>query len=177
MEFAVIITDKYLVEIERANWVIHHSDAVCASLSDWHQRQFRRVEEGGNGLFTDVKKSQLTRAQVEAKALELIKRHCPERQCPIGGSSPHCDRDAMKKTMPHIYKYLSHRLVDVTSLHELCQRWSPGALKEFPKPPEQGRAHRAMTDIERSIEMLRWYRKHFLVPEVDIPEPGEALRS
>ena len=71
MEFAVIITDKHLVEIDRANWVIHHNQGVCASLSDWHQRQFRRVEEGGNGLFQDVMASNLTRAQVETKAMDV----------------------------------------------------------------------------------------------------------
>ena len=42
------------------------------------------------------------------------------------------------------YKYLSHQMIDTSGLHHLCQRLSPKALKDFPKPLDQTRAHRAM---------------------------------
>ena len=51
--------------------------------------------------------------------------------------------------------YLHYRVVDVSSIKELARRWYPRVY--FAAPPKTGN-HRALADIQESIEELRYYR-------------------
>lgn len=166
LEAAVIITDKELREIARGHWVIEHSAETLAGLSRWHQSNFGETSRGGNGLFDEVLgKSAKTKIQSEAEILNLIKAHCPERGCPLAGNSVHCDREVLRMEMPLVYRYLSHRIIDVSTIFSLADRWFPERLLIPPRPPKRRQAHRAMVDVEDSIEYLRWARKFlFLKP-------------
>jgi len=42
----------------------------------------------------------------------------------------------------------------------LCRRWKPDLIKGFKKHQK----HTAMADIIESVEELRYYREHFIVP-------------
>ncbi len=57
--------------------------------------------------------------------------------------------------------YLHYRVVDVSSIKELARRWYPRAY--FASPPKSGN-HRALADIQESIEELRYYRATVFVP-------------
>ena len=61
----------------------------------------------------------------------------------------------MAKDMPNLYNFLFYRVIDVSVLKELCRRWLPG-LPMFKKKLQ----HRALEDIEESIEELKYYQKH-----------------
>jgi oligoribonuclease len=57
--------------------------------------------------------------------------------------------------MPTLESFLHYRIVDVSSIKELARRWYPRAY--FAAPPKSGN-HRALADIQESIEELRYYR-------------------
>jgi oligoribonuclease len=59
--------------------------------------------------------------------------------------------------MPNLEAYFHYRNLDVSSIKELAQRWSPELLKGFKKTG----AHLAMDDIKDSIAELKYYRKTF----------------
>lgn len=63
----------------------------------------------------------------------------------------------MKKDMQKIDEFLHYRLVDVSTIKELCRRWHPEVNLNVPK---KRLIHRALADIEDSIEELKYYRKH-----------------
>jgi oligoribonuclease len=63
--------------------------------------------------------------------------------------------------MPELDAHLHYRLVDVSSIKELCRRWYP---RVFYAKPEKGMAHRALSDIEESIRELDYYRHTLFVP-------------
>jgi oligoribonuclease len=63
--------------------------------------------------------------------------------------------------MPALDNYLHYRMIDVSSIKELCRRWYP---RIYYGQPEKGLAHRALADIEESIRELRYYRRTAFVP-------------
>ena len=64
------------------------------------------------------------------------------------------------RDMPELDTHLHYRMVDVSSIKELCRRWYP---RIYFGQPEKGLAHRALADIHESIDELAYYREHFLV--------------
>ena len=62
--------------------------------------------------------------------------------------------------MPTLEAFLHYRIVDVSSIKELARRWYPRAW--FQAPAKQGN-HRALADIQESIEELRYYREAVFV--------------
>ncbi|CAF0976606.1 unnamed protein product [Rotaria sp. Silwood1] len=162
LECAVIITDKDLNELERKAWVVHFEKEILDELGEWHQNAFKDHNDGGNGLFTDVITSNITKEQMEQELLDLIKRHCPEKACPLAGSSIHIDREVMKTQMPTVYNYLHYRVIDVSSFREMMKRWAPSTASRFVREiAANGKCevtHRAMDDIEWSIELMKMFR-------------------
>lgn len=75
----------------------------------------------------------------------------------LAGNSVHNDYAFLRRHMPRLFDALSFRLIDVSTLNELCRRWMPAKLNDM---PEKSRQHRAMDDIWESIAELRCYRKH-----------------
>ena len=66
--------------------------------------------------------------------------------------------------MPVLDDYLHYRMVDVSSIKELCRRWYP---RIYYGQPEKGLAHRALADIRESIREMVYYRDRvFLDPDV-----------
>ena len=73
--------------------------------------------------------------------------------------------------MPTLESFLHYRIVDVSSIKELSRRWFPRAY--FQAPAKRGN-HRALADIQESIEELRYYREAVFVP---LPAPTATPRG
>ena len=61
--------------------------------------------------------------------------------------------------MPLLDNFLHYRMVDVTSVKELIERWYP----ETPTTPLKKNSHAALDDIKESLAELKWYKDHFFV--------------
>jgi oligoribonuclease len=68
--------------------------------------------------------------------------------------------------MVELDEHLHYRMVDVSSIKELCRRWYP---RVYYAQPAKGLAHRALADITESIRELAYYRR-----TVFVPEPGPS---
>ena len=77
------------------------------------------------------------------------------------GNSIGMDRRFLAKYMPELDNYVHYRSVDVSSFKELARRWYPAIYRKRPGKAEQ---HRALGDIQESIEELRYYREQLLPP-------------
>jgi oligoribonuclease len=112
-------------------------------------------------------------ATAEATVLDYIREFVPEAgRAPLAGNTVGTDRLFLSRDMPTLETYLHYRIVDVSSIKELARRWYPRTY--FASPEKHGN-HRALADIQESIEELRYYRAAIFVPE---PGPdSQAARA
>jgi len=103
----------------------------------------------------------VTLEEAEERVLGYIKEHCPEgSRPPLAGNTVATDRAFLARDMPTLETFLHYRIVDVSSIKELSRRWFPRAY--FQAPAKRGN-HRALADIQESIEELRYYREAVFV--------------
>jgi oligoribonuclease len=112
-------------------------------------------------------------ATAEQTVLDYVRSQVPDAgKAPLAGNTVGTDRMFLARDMPMLEGYLHYRIVDVSSIKELARRWYPRAY--FASPPKGGN-HRALADIQESIEELRYYRAAVFVPR---PGPdSEAARQ
>jgi len=157
LEVAVVVTDMHLSELSRKGWVVKKAAEDMAKLPRWHQKHFQSVEAGGNGLFDDIAGTKALELGVVAKeVLEYVQGYCPEKCCSLAGFSVHGDREVLKKEIPELYNYMSHQIIDVSTIMNLSGKWKPDVL--IGKPDQQGGSHRAMSDVVHSIETLKYFK-------------------
>jgi len=130
--------------------------------------EFVRTMHTSSGLLEELD-SGLTMGEAEEKVLGYIKEHCADgSRPPLAGNTVATDRSFLARDMPDLESFLHYRIVDVSSIKELSRRWYPRAY--FNAPAKTGN-HRALADIQESIEELRYYREAVFVPQ---PGPDSA---
>jgi oligoribonuclease len=101
-------------------------------------------------------------ATAESMVLDYVREFVPEPgKAPLAGNTVGTDRMFLSRDMPRLEGYLHYRIVDVSSIKELARRWYPRTY--FASPEKHGN-HRALADIQESIEELRYYRAAVFVP-------------
>jgi oligoribonuclease len=159
IEIAALVTDSELRVLgEGVDVVIHADEPKLAGMvelvRDMHER---------SGLTDAVRASAVTVAEAEQTVLEYVRQFVPDpRSAPLAGNSIATDRMFLTRDMPELDGHLHYRMVDVSSIKELCRRWYP---KVYYAKPEKGLAHRALADIEESLRELRYYRATAFVPQ------------
>ena len=122
---------------------------------------FVRTMHTSSGLLEKLQHG-LSMAEAEEQVLAYVRTHVPEpRTAPLAGNSIATDRAFLARDMPALDAHLHYRMVDVSSVKELCRRWFP---RVFYAKPEKGLAHRALADIRESIRELDYYRHTLFVP-------------
>jgi len=115
-----------------------------------------------SGLLTELEHGG-TIAEAEDAVMTYIREFVPEpRKAPLAGNSVGTDRTFLVRDMPDLVEHLHYRIVDVSSIKELARQWYPRAY--FASPQKRGN-HRALADIQESIEELRYYRAAVFVPQ------------
>ncbi|MEO9326155.1 oligoribonuclease [Nocardioides sp. C4-1] len=113
-------------------------------------------------------------AEAEEQVMTYLRAHCPaDSRPPLAGNTVATDRSFLARDMHDLDAFLHYRIVDVSSIKELARRWFPRAY--FAAPTKRGN-HRALADIQESIEELRYYRDTVFVPSPG-PESAAAKES
>src|SRR4051812_31575523 len=100
-------------------------------------------------------------ATAESAVLDYVREFVPEPgRAPLAGNTVGTDRMFLTRDMPALESHLHYRIVDVSSIKELARRWYPRTY--FASPAKRGN-HRALADIQESIEELRYYRAAIFV--------------
>jgi oligoribonuclease len=121
---------------------------------------FVRTMHETSGLLTQLEQG-LTLGEAEEQVLAYVHEHCGQNaRPPLAGNSVATDRAFLARDMPDLESFLHYRIVDVSSIKELARRWFPRAY--FQAPAKRGN-HRALADIQESIEELRYYREAVFV--------------
>jgi len=133
---------------------------------------FVREMHEKSGLLEELE-SGLDLAEAERQVLDYVRQHCPDgSRPPLAGNTVATDRAFLARDMRELEGFLHYRIVDVSSIKELSRRWFPRA---YYAAPEKRGNHRALADIQESIEELRYYREAVFV---DSPGPDtDASRA
>lgn len=159
VEIAALVTDSELNILgEGVDIVIHAPDsaldAMVPVVRDMH---------ASSGLTEEIRKSTVTLAEAERAVLDYVREWVPVGgSAPLAGNSIGTDRGFLARDMPELNSYLHYRMIDVSSIKELCKRWYP---RIYFGQPEKGMSHRALADIKESIRELQFYRATAFVPQ------------
>jgi oligoribonuclease len=123
---------------------------------------FVRTMHEKSGLM-DLLDLGVTLAEAEKELMAYLSEHCGAgSRPPLAGNSVATDRGFLARDMPLVDEFLHYRIVDVSSIKELARRWYP---RTYYASPEKRGNHRALADIQESIEELRYYREAIFVPQ------------
>ena len=157
IEVAALVTDFDLNVLgDGVDIIIRPPDEAIAQMGDYvrqmHQKSgLSAALDGGVSL-----------AEAERQVLAYIRKFCNAgSRPPLAGNTVATDRSFLIRDMPTLESFLHYRIVDVSSIKELSRRWFPRAYHQAPS--KRGN-HRALADIQESIEELRYYREAVFVP-------------
>jgi oligoribonuclease len=158
IEIAVLVTDGDLNVLgEGVDVVVHADDAALSSMVDVVVEMHTR-----SGLVDEVRASTVDIATAETMVLDYVREHVKQpKTAPLAGNSIATDRGFIARDMPALDSFLHYRMIDVSSIKELCRRWYP---RIYYGQPAKGLAHRALADIHESIRELQFYRRTAFVP-------------
>jgi oligoribonuclease len=166
VEIACVVTDFDLTPLgDGVDLVIKPPAEAVAQMDD-----FVRSMHEKSGLITELD-SGITLQEAEQQVLAYVREHCSDgSRPPLAGNTVATDRAFISRDMPDLDAFLHYRIVDVSSIKELSRRWYPRTY--FAAPAKLGN-HRALADIQESIEELRYYRAAVFVPAPG-PDSAEA---
>ena len=165
IEIAVLVTDGELNILgDGVDVVIHTDNGALDGMVDVVKKMHTR-----SGLIDEVRASTVDVATAEAMVLDYIRTHVKApKSAPLAGNSIATDRGFISRDMPALDDFLHYRMIDVSSIKELCRRWYP---RIYFGQPEKGLAHRALADIHESIRELKYYRRTAFVTQ---PGPSSS---
>lgn len=150
LEIGMVVTDSDLRRIASLNLVIQHDVQALMSLCDDVVKEMHIK----NGLFVEVGQSTLSLADAEVMVIKFLQDNgVGSNVSPLTGNGIHFDRTFMEVHMPALNTHLNYRQLDISAVKEFIKTIAPGL------EPKKKRAHRAMDDIEESIQEALYYRK------------------
>lgn len=166
IEVAALVTDDDLNVLgSGVDVVIHADEDALAAMPPVVQEMHAK-----SGLTEEVRRSTVTVAQAEQMVLDYVRTYVPTAgMVPLAGNSIATDRGFIARDMPTLDAHLHYRMIDVSSIKELCRRWYP---RIYFGQPEKGLSHRALADIRESLRELEYYRRTAFVaaPGPSTPE-------
>src|SRR5918998_4036483 len=158
VEVAALVTDADLNVLgDGIDLIIKPSGTSLQTMTDFVREMHR-----GSGLLAALDDG-LDMAEAETRILDYVRQFVPDpRRAPLAGNTIGTDRAFLARDMPTFEHHLHYRSVDVSSIKELVRRWYPRVY--YHAPTKTGN-HRALADVQESIEELRYYREAVFVPQ------------
>ncbi|MBR3137885.1 oligoribonuclease [Candidatus Saccharibacteria bacterium] len=148
LEVAAIATDMDLNQIATFQAIIRVDDELIKTRmvgkfwEENHESRDALIAQNSTGQPVEI---------VEKQLLDFIKQHFNSKEpVYLAGNSIHQDRKFIEREMPDLNKKLHYRMLDVSA----WKIYFENALNKSFKKPEN---HRALDDINGSIEELKWY--------------------
>ncbi|EEC12271.1 YJER protein, putative, partial [Ixodes scapularis] len=117
MEIACLVTDGQLNLLsEGIDIAIHQPDEVLEGMNDWCKEH-----HGKSGLTQACRESSVTVEEAEQRVLSLVSQLVPPGKCHLAGNTVYMDRLFLARYMPELNSYLHYRIVDVSTVKELCR--------------------------------------------------------
>ncbi|MBQ3292811.1 oligoribonuclease [Candidatus Saccharibacteria bacterium] len=146
LEVAAIATDMKLEEVARFEAVVKVDPKL---MNERMVGEFWEKNAESRDALLKQNESGKPVSEVEKELIDFVDKNFG-KEIYLAGNSIHQDRKFIEREMPELNKRLHYRMLDVSA----WKIYFENALnKKFVKPE----AHRALSDIEGSIEELKWY--------------------
>ena len=161
LEYAFAITDlEFNLVDDRTStvWTSPHYDelyqvwanpSVRGGSQDYvfnmHQKSGLRDAARGEGLDPFAAELDLN---------DRLNSHGIRGEEPLCGNSVHQDRVWLRTHWPSVNNKFHYRIVDVSSIKELCNRFDPDVAEG---KPNKGLDHRALPDLYETIAEMKYY--------------------
>ena len=153
LEVAVVITDLSFQTLETYHRVVHQPNSVLENMNEWC-----KTTHGKSGLTALVPYGTFL-STVEQDLIQLANRHYQANEkVVLCGNSVGQDKNFIDKQMTDFAKRLHYRVVDVTSFKEIFR-------SKYNIEVKKKDGHRALEDIQESINELKEYIKYIQVPK------------
>ncbi len=150
LEIATVVTDKDLnVVAEGPEFAVAHPRERLEAMDEWN-----RTQHAKSGLWRRVLEVGVPMEAAESATLAFLAQFVPHGKSPMCGNSICQDRRFLVRLMPALERFFHYRNLDVSTVKELCRRWSPALMAGFAKES----THTALSDVRDSIAELRYYR-------------------
>lgn len=157
LELSIIVTNSKLEILDSIDsLVINHPEDILnqKKMNDWcfsiHSNNF---------LLKESRDSTLSLAEAEKQIIKFFNNWSLPNCSPLCGNSVHFDRIFLKYYLPRVEGFFSYRNLDVSSFKEFISR-------AYDFNYEKNSNHRAHDDLVNSINEMRYYAQHFLLPQV-----------
>jgi oligoribonuclease len=146
LEVAAIATNTKLEEVARYEATVKVDEELMKSrmVGDFWEKN----HESRDGLMAANKDGRPV-AEVEKDLLEFLDKNFG-KEVYLAGNSIHQDRKFIEREMPELNSRLHYRMLDVSAWKIYFEN---SLDRKFVKPEN----HRALDDINGSIEELKWY--------------------
>jgi oligoribonuclease len=171
VEVAALVTDYDLNVLgDGIDLIVKPPQAALEQMND-----FVRDMHTSSGLLTELDGG-LSLRDAEEQVLTYVREFVKEPgKAPMAGNTIGTDRSFLARDMTELESWLHYRVIDVSSIKELARQWFPRAY--FAAPAKAGH-HRALVDIQESIEELRYYRRAVFTPDPGIDtETAKAIAA
>lgn len=170
IEVGIKVTDIDLNVITEGHWLIwgpYHKQRLSRLRIDAENgnenAQFVWTMHTNNGLFREAAEYGLPAHQVEDEIVSWMKRN-EVTGFPMCGSSVDFDRKFLLEWMPEVVDQFHYRVIDNSTVKELCRRYNPELFKKVPEAkyvaPEW---HRTKLCLEDTLTEFKFYRDEFLL--------------
>ena len=150
IQVAILITDAHLNVLSKDFCtVINQNDQVLDNMNEW-------CKENLKDLAIESKCSEVSETKAEEMMLDFITQYVKPQESPLAGNTIYMDRMFLRKYFPQVDNYLHYRIIDVSTVKELCGRWN---RKVYSSAPQKKLKHRAIDDVRDSIQELRYYKE------------------
>jgi len=105
-----------------------------------------------SGLTNLCKKSKISLNNLEEILVDFLKRNNIDKVF-LAGNSIYNDLAFIRKYLINLLPYLHYRLIDVSTIKELAKSW-------YGIDYQKENKHRALEDIQESIQELKFYREN-----------------
>ena len=151
IEIASLVTDSHLNELAEGPVIaVSRTKAEMDGINEWSLEQHTK-----SGLLKRCEASTIDITSAEKQTIDFLESWTVPENSPICGNSIATDRRFIRKEMPLLDQYLHYRMIDVSTVKELVERWYP----DLQSPAKKGQ-HLALVDIRESISELQWYKDH-----------------
>lgn len=151
IEIAAVITDLDFNNCDNYHAVIQQPRSYLDQMDEWN-----KSHHGKSGLLKLIPDG-IPLAQADLDLSQLLKQHFGDTPAIIAGNSIAQDRLFINKYMPTLQKRLHYRMLDVSA-------WKIWFEKKLNRRYKKKNTHRALDDIQESIEEFKFYLTFIAAP-------------
>lgn len=152
LEIGMILTDYDLNEVDYFHRVVACEPGRLERMEPTVQIMHRT-----SGLLNDVMDGEALR-DVHADAMDWLARFVPPKSTVSAGFTVGFDRSFLAVHMAQLHQYMSHRMIDVSTIKTLKRHWRP----DLAEPPAGAKAHRSLADCREAMAYLKHMREAWL---------------